>query len=61
VDYDPGFPATMTIPGFAGWKATAVDLLNGFEQELVVEDTSGNLVIRDFRLKDYPVLIRLSQ
>lgn len=36
-------------------------VFKGFEQELVSESENWNLVIRDFRLKDYPILIRLSQ
>ena len=58
---DPGIPSTITIPGFAGWKATGIDVLNGFEQGLITEDENGNLVISDFLLKDYPIIIRLSQ
>jgi len=61
VNYDPGIPSTITIPGFAGWKATGIDVLNGFEQGLITEDENGNLVISDFLLKDYPIIIRLSQ
>ena len=58
---DPGIPSTITIPGFAGWKATGIDVLNGFEQGLITDDENGNLVISDFLLKDYPIIIRLSQ
>ena len=61
VNDDPGIPSTITIPGFAGWKATGIDVLNGFEQGLITEDENGNLVISDFLLKDYPIIIRLSQ
>ncbi len=61
VDYDPGIQSTLTIPGFADWNATAIDVLNGFEQELVSTSENGNLVIRDFLLKDYPIIIRLSR
>jgi hypothetical protein len=61
VDYDPGIPSTLTIPGFADWNATGIDVLNGFEQELISTSEDGNLVIRDFLLKDYPIIIRLSK
>jgi hypothetical protein len=61
VDDDPGISSTVTIPGFAGWKAAGIDVLNGFEQELVTASDDGDLVIRDFLLKDYPILIRLSK
>ncbi|MHC1782645.1 MAG: hypothetical protein AB9891_07795 [Anaerolineaceae bacterium] len=61
VDFDSGIPSTVTIPGYAGWKATGIDVLNGFEQEIVTSMDNGDLVIRDFRLKDYPIMIRLSK
>lgn len=61
VDDDPGIPSTIIIPGFAAWNATGIDILNGFEQELISTSEDGNLVIRDFLLKDYPIIIRLSK
>jgi len=61
VDGDPGLPATVTIPGFAGSKATGVDILNDFEQPLITSAENGNLVIRGFQLRDYPTIIRLSR
>jgi hypothetical protein len=61
VDYDPGIPASLIIPGFADWNATGIDVLNGFEQELISTSEDGNLVIHDFLLKDYPIIIRLSK
>jgi hypothetical protein len=38
-----------------------IDVLNGFEQELVTETENGNLVIRNLLIKDYPIIIRISQ
>jgi hypothetical protein len=35
VDNDSGILSTLTIPNFAGWKATGIDVLNHYEQELV--------------------------
>lgn len=60
VDNDPGTPATVAVPGFAGWHVTGIDVIQGFEQELISTDENGDLVIRDFLLKDYPILIRLA-
>jgi len=60
-DEDPGVPIKITIPGFTGWKASGIDVLNSFEQELVSISENNNLVIRDFLLKDYPMFIRLSK
>jgi hypothetical protein len=61
VDYDPGTLSVVIIPAYAGWKATGVDVLNGFEQILISTSEASNLVIRDFLLKDYPIIIRLSK
>jgi hypothetical protein len=61
VDHDPGIPSKLVIPGFAGWNATAIDILHGFEQELISSNENGDLIIRDILIKDYPVIIRLSR
>lgn len=60
-DEDPGVPSTISIPGFANWQATGIDVLNGFEQELIQEGHAGLLTINGFLLKDYPIFIRLSK
>ncbi len=60
VDYDPGISSTVIIPGFAGWNATGVDVVNGIEQELIASSENGDLVIRDFLLKDFPIIIRFT-
>jgi len=59
-DEDPGVPATITFPGLTAETITGTDVLHGFEQELVFETDGGNTIIRDLLVKDYPVLIRLS-
>lgn len=61
VEDNLGIPATITLPGFSGWRASGIDILNGFEQELISTDENGNLIIRDFLMMDYPVIIRLSK
>ena len=60
-DFDPGIPTTLVIPGFADWNATGIDVLNGFEQALITRGKNGDLVINNFFLKDYPIIIRLSK
>jgi len=35
---DPGVPVTITLAGFAGRPATGVDVLHGFEQQLITSD-----------------------
>lgn len=59
-DVDPGIPATITFPGLTAETVTGIDVLHGFEQELVFETAGDNTIIRDLLVKDYPILIRLS-
>jgi hypothetical protein len=56
---DPGDDLTLTFEGFADQCVVAVDVVNGFEQELVVETKNGDLVIRDLLIKNYPIIFRL--
>jgi hypothetical protein len=51
----------LAIPDFADWNVTGIDVLNGFEQELMTSSENGDLIIPDFLLKDYPIIIRLSK
>ena len=59
VDDDPGVPATLTFP-MSHITVTGIDVLQGFEQELIASEEGGNLVIRDLLVKDYPIILRLS-
>jgi hypothetical protein len=59
VDYDPGIPSTLTFPDTSVTKVIGIDVLHGFEQELIFEMVDGNQVIRDFLIKDYPIILRL--
>jgi hypothetical protein len=54
-------PVTVTLLGQAGKKATGIDVLFGFRQELVYEVVNGDMIIQDMQIKDYPILIRLSE
>ena len=60
VDNDPGVPSTLTFPATSAQKVIGIDVLHGFEQELIIEMENGNLVIRNFLIKDYPIILRLS-
>jgi len=59
-DEDPGVPATATFPDMTAGCVTGIDVLHGFEQELVFEIENGDTIVRDLLVKDYPILIRLS-
>ena len=59
VDEDPGVPGTLTFTNLSAQKVIAIDVLHGFEQELITESEDGNLVIRDLLVRDYPIILRL--
>jgi len=59
-DEDLGIPATITFPGLAAEVVTGIDVLHGLEQELVFEIEGEGTIIRNLLVKDYPILIRLS-
>jgi hypothetical protein len=60
VDDDPGIAASLTVKSLAGYQATGIDALVGYEQLLTVEEEIGGLVIRDLLIKDYPIFLKLS-
>jgi hypothetical protein len=59
-EYDPGITTTITIPGFVNYEVMGIDVLHGFEQQVITSEEDGNLVIRDLLVKDYPIILRLS-
>jgi hypothetical protein len=61
VEDDPGVSSSLIIPGYTGFTATGIDTLYSFEQDLISSNENGELVIRNFNLKDYPTFIRLSK
>jgi hypothetical protein len=60
-DEETALPTTLTFSGLSAKNVVGIDVLNGFEQELVTETENGNLVIRNLLIKDYPIIIRISQ
>ena len=58
-DEDPGVSATLKFPGLVAGQVTGIDVLHGFEQELIFEVDDGDTSVRDLLVKDYPILIRL--
>ena len=57
---DPGVRTTLTVPGLSAQKVVAIDVLNGFEQELIRGVESGNLVIPNIFVMDYPIILRIN-
>lgn len=60
VDEDPRVPATLTIPGFSAQKVMGINVLHGFDQQLITSVEDGNLVIQNLLVKDYPIILRLT-
>ena len=61
VDEDPGVLSTLVFPGFIAEKVTAIDVLNSAQQELIFSVESGNLVIQNLFIKDYPIFLKLAE
>jgi hypothetical protein len=59
VDDDPGVSTALTFPGLSAQKVIGIDVLDGFEQELIAETENGNLTIPNLLVKDYPIIVRL--
>lgn len=60
VESDHGITTTITIPGFKDHTVMVIDVLHGFEQQVITSEKDGNLVIRDLLVKDYPIVLRVS-
>lgn len=60
VDEDPGTAATLTFSDPAAEGVVGIDVLNGFQQELITQQVGGSLVIHDLLVKDYPIFLRLT-
>jgi parallel beta-helix repeat protein len=59
-DDDPDVNVMLTFPTSFAQKVIGVDVLHGFEQELITETENGNMVIRNLLVKDYPIMLRLT-
>ncbi len=59
IEDDPGVSATLTFPGLSAQKVVGIDVLNGFEQEMLIDNQDDNLLINNLLVKDYPILLRL--
>jgi len=59
VDDDPGVAQTVTIPRASTAKASGIDPLYAYQQELVTAPQGDALVIENYLVKDYPTFIRL--
>lgn len=60
LEYDPGITTTVIISGFADHTVMGIDVLYGFQQQMITDTVDGNLAIRDLLVKDYPIVLRVS-
>jgi hypothetical protein len=58
VEDDPGISATLTMPNFSAGEVVGIDVLFGFEQQLILESENGYLVVHELLAKDYPTILR---
>jgi hypothetical protein len=61
VENDSEMLATLTIPIISAGEVTGIDVLYGFEQQLITSSENGNLVIRGLLIKDYPIILRITE
>jgi type 1 fimbria pilin len=60
VDEDPGVNAALTITNFSAQKVTGIDVLKGDQQLITTSNESGNLMIKDLIVRDYPLILRIT-
>lgn len=60
VEDDPGVPATLTFPGLSAQEVVGIDVLYGFQQQMITSTEDGNLVIRNLLVRDYPLILHLT-
>jgi len=60
VENDPGIATTLIVPDISAQRVVDIDVLYGVEQQLITDSSDGNLVIRDLLVKDYPIILRLT-
>jgi len=58
VDDDPGVNTTLILSDIDAQAVIGIDPLYSLEQELVTESESGDIIIRNMLVKDYPIIIK---
>ena len=61
VDEDLGVNATLTIPNLSVKKVIGIDVLEGYQQDVVTTDGNGKLVIQNLKVRDYHLILRISE
>ena len=60
LEYDLGITTTLTFSGFVDHQVTGIDVLYGYQQQMITSEEDGTLVIRNLLVKDYPIILRLN-
>jgi hypothetical protein len=61
VDYDPGVMVNVTLYDSTAQNVIGIDVLNGFEQPVIISNDNGDLVIQNRIVKDYPLIFHISK
>ena len=61
VDEDPGVNADLTCQGFTAQDVTGIDVLTGYQQSIIASNESGNLVIQNLLVRDYPLILHITE
>jgi hypothetical protein len=61
VENDPGIPTSLRFPSQSFQSVNGIDVLYGVVQELVTEMDGGDLVIQNLLVKDYPIILWISE
>ena len=59
IDDDPGVNATVTIPNFSAQEVKGIDVLEGYQQSLVITKGDEDLIIEDLIVRDYPMILHI--
>jgi len=58
-DENSGEAGIIKIKGYSNHTVTAIDILNNTEQEIIFTVEGNDMVINNFLIKDYPIILRL--
>ncbi len=59
-DVDLGVKTTLIFSGLLAQETTAIDVVYGYEKQLITNNEEGNLIIRNLLVKDYPIILRFT-
>jgi len=60
VDEDLGVNTSVTIPNFSAQNVIGIDVLEGYQQDVVTGNEGGNLIIQNLIVRDYPLILRIT-